>query len=207
MRAMWRTAKLPTSTIPAGKPYQGYTRADRSGLVPALDRSSQDSERLRSHRLAHLVSVVAYANGPMPEIIYFNGRRVAMGEDLEPIVLFDQAKPGDKVLVAVKLLHTVDQKHFAGAESAHRIHSVAPQSVELLAGNSVRRGADALARRGRAIRRSSSWKPPALLWISNALHQRRSAAFDASLEKAQALLNCSSRGCKDLRSPHRQFAH
>ncbi len=57
----------------------------------------------------------AYANGPMPQIIYFNGRRVAMGEDLEPIVLFDQAKPGDKILVAVKMLHTVDQKSFAGA--------------------------------------------------------------------------------------------
>ena len=58
----------------------------------------------------------AYANGPMPEIIYFNGRRVAMGDDLEPIILFDKAKPGDKVLVAVKLLHTVDKKTFAGTE-------------------------------------------------------------------------------------------
>jgi alpha-mannosidase len=58
----------------------------------------------------------AYANGPMPEIIYFNGRRVALGDDLEPIVLFDKAKPGDKVLVAVKLLHTVDNKTFAGTE-------------------------------------------------------------------------------------------
>jgi alpha-mannosidase len=57
----------------------------------------------------------AYANGPMPEILYFNGRRVAMGDDLEPIVLFDQAKPGDKVTVAVKLLHTVDTKNFQGA--------------------------------------------------------------------------------------------
>ena len=56
----------------------------------------------------------ADANGPMPEIIYFNGRRVALGDDLEPIVLFDPAKPGDKVLVAVKLLHTVDEKTFAG---------------------------------------------------------------------------------------------
>src|ERR1019366_7030109 len=36
------------------------------------------------------------ANGPMPEILYFNGRRVAMGDDLEPIVLFDAAKPGEK---------------------------------------------------------------------------------------------------------------
>ena len=57
----------------------------------------------------------AEANGPMPEILYFNGRRVAMGDDLEPIVLFDQAKPGDKVTVAVKLLHTVDTKNFRGA--------------------------------------------------------------------------------------------
>jgi alpha-mannosidase len=57
----------------------------------------------------------AEANGPMPEILYFNGRRVAMGDDLEPVVLFDTAKPGDKVTVAVKLLHTVDDKKFRGA--------------------------------------------------------------------------------------------
>jgi alpha-mannosidase len=57
----------------------------------------------------------AEANGPMPEILYFNGRRVAMGDDLEPVVLFDDAKPGDKVTVAVKLLHTVDKKSFRGA--------------------------------------------------------------------------------------------
>jgi alpha-mannosidase len=57
----------------------------------------------------------ADANGPMPEILYFNGRRVALGDDLEPVVLFDNAKPGDKVTVAVKLLHTVDKKTFRGA--------------------------------------------------------------------------------------------
>ena len=57
----------------------------------------------------------ADANGPMPEIIYFNGRRVALGDDLEPIVLFQSAKPGDKVDIAVKLLHTVDVKTFRGA--------------------------------------------------------------------------------------------
>ncbi|WP_446743738.1 glycoside hydrolase family 38 N-terminal domain-containing protein [Silvibacterium acidisoli] len=55
-------------------------------------------------------------NGPMPMIIYFNGRRVALGEDLEPIVLFDSAKPGDKVLVAVKLLPTVSEKTFRGTQ-------------------------------------------------------------------------------------------
>jgi alpha-mannosidase len=58
----------------------------------------------------------ASANGPMPQIIYFNGRRVALGDDLEPIVLFDNAKPGDKILVAVKLLHTVDKKTYTDAE-------------------------------------------------------------------------------------------
>ena len=51
----------------------------------------------------------------MPEILYFNGRRVAMGDDLEPVPLFESAKPGDKVTVAVKLLHTVDMKTFRGA--------------------------------------------------------------------------------------------
>ena len=56
----------------------------------------------------------ADANGPMPEIIYINGRRVALGDDLEPIVLFEPATPGEKVLVAVKLLHTVDDKTFKG---------------------------------------------------------------------------------------------
>ena len=52
----------------------------------------------------------------MPQIIYFNGRRVALGDDLEPIVLFDHAKPGEKILIAVKLLPTVATKTFSGAE-------------------------------------------------------------------------------------------
>ena len=58
----------------------------------------------------------AYANGPMPQILYFNGRRVALGDDLEQVQLFSNAKPGDKVLVAVKLLPTVDDKNFDHVE-------------------------------------------------------------------------------------------
>lgn len=57
----------------------------------------------------------AWVNGPLPQIIYFNGRRVAMGDDLEPIVLFDRARPGDRILIAVKLMATVDRKHFNGS--------------------------------------------------------------------------------------------
>src|SRR5271156_5059275 len=56
------------------------------------------------------------ANGPVTQIIYFNGRRVAMGTDLEPIALFADARPGDKVLVAVKLLHSEDRKGFRGSD-------------------------------------------------------------------------------------------
>jgi len=44
------------------------------------------------------------------QIIYFNGRRVAMGESLEPMVLFDHAKPGDKILIAIKVLDTVPNR-------------------------------------------------------------------------------------------------
>jgi alpha-mannosidase len=74
----------------------------------------------------------ADANGPMPEIIYFNGRRVALGDDLEEIALFQNVKPGDKVLVAVKLLPTVDDKRFRGV--AMKINFAtsrpSPQDVE-----------------------------------------------------------------------------
>ncbi len=67
----------------------------------------------------------------MPQIIYFNGRRVALGDDLEPIVLFDQAKPGDKILIAVKLLPTVAVKTFGGAEMKIDFASTRPDPEDL----------------------------------------------------------------------------
>jgi alpha-mannosidase len=57
----------------------------------------------------------ASADDDVPEIIYFNGRRVALGADLEPIVLTESAKPGDRILVAVKLLATAGPKTVRGA--------------------------------------------------------------------------------------------
>jgi alpha-mannosidase len=73
----------------------------------------------------------ASANGPMPEILYFNGRRVALGEDLEPVVMLDKAKPGDTVVVAVKLLHTVDTKTLRGATLRIDIPDNRPNPVDL----------------------------------------------------------------------------
>ena len=127
------------------------------------------------------------ANGPATQIIYFNGRRVAMGDDLEPIILFDPAKPGDKVLVAVKILQTVDQKHFTGADLRIDFSSARPSpsrlfqemgSVSILAPYA---GADSqkllaeLAKSADAI-------------DLDALARSDQAGFDASLTKARALL-------------------
>ena len=51
----------------------------------------------------------------VPEIIYLDGRRVALGSDLEPIVLTESARPGEKFVVAVKLLATANPKRFQQA--------------------------------------------------------------------------------------------
>jgi len=99
-------------------------QAVKAGAIAPQDavwfrRSIEVPQTLHGYDLTNArvwFQLTATANGPMPEIVYFNGRRVALGDDLEPIILFDKAKPGDKVLVAVKLLHTVDMKRFRGAE-------------------------------------------------------------------------------------------
>jgi alpha-mannosidase len=129
----------------------------------------------------------ADANGPMPQIIYFNGRRVAMGDDLEPIVLFDQASPGDRALVAVKLLHTVDRKYFAGAHARIEFAPSRPNpddlrqeilSVAALLPTLGANAAEVLAR----LDASAS------LIDLKALHAADQKAFDDSLNKAQASL-------------------
>lgn len=51
-------------------------------------------------------------SGVLTEIVYFNGRRVAMGENLERLLLVDGARPPEKALVAVKLLATSGDKRF-----------------------------------------------------------------------------------------------
>ncbi len=129
----------------------------------------------------------AYVNGPLPQIIYFNGRRVAMGEDLEPIVLFDEAKPGDKILVAVKMLRTVDQKHFAGAILKIDFTSARPDPSDL-----------AQELESVAVLTRAQWaSTPALKQQFDtavadvdlgALKGADQSAFDASLWKAQGAL-------------------
>jgi alpha-mannosidase len=129
----------------------------------------------------------ADANGPMPEIIYFNGRRVAMGDDLEPIVLFDRASPGDRALVAVKLLHTVDRKNFAAAHVRVEFTPTRPNPDDLRQEMlSVAELLPTLGANSEKVR--AQLESSAQLIDLNALHQADQQAFDASLKKSQAAL-------------------
>jgi alpha-mannosidase len=130
---------------------------------------------------------VAYANGPMPEIIYFNGRRVAMGEDLEPIVLLDSVKPGEKVLIAVKLLHTVDKKRFQQADVRVEFPTARPSPLDLY--DEIQSAWDlsaSLGSRTEAVREGVKRAAGAVDLA--ALAAGNQTAFDASLTKAHAIL-------------------
>jgi len=129
----------------------------------------------------------ADANGPMPEIIYLNGRRVAMGDDLEPIVLFDRAKSGDTVLVAVKLLPTVDRKVFQGTEQKIEFSESRPNPddlrIEFLA------SATLLPSLSRNVSADTALLEKAISTVDlKALDAADQPAFDASLRRAQELL-------------------
>ena len=129
----------------------------------------------------------AGANGPIPQIIYFNGRRVAMGEDLEPIVLFDGARPGDKVVIAVKLLHTVDVKHFSTAVAKIDFVASRPNPADLV--DEVKSAAVLLPSIESDPAASEKQLNSAVAQIDlAALDKADQQAFDHSLRKAQAQL-------------------
>jgi alpha-mannosidase len=65
------------------------------------------------------------------EIVYLDGRRVALGESLEKIELFDNAKPGDRMLIAVKLLATAGGKQFQGASETINFAANRPDPQDL----------------------------------------------------------------------------
>jgi alpha-mannosidase len=125
------------------------------------------------------------ANGPVTEIVYFNGRRVAMGDDLEPIVLFGQVHPGEKVLVAVKLLRSVDQKHFNGVRLRIDFPDARPDPGKLL---DVMGAVSILAATPQNQQVRADLEATAQAVDYGALDRGDQAAFDASLTRAEALL-------------------
>ncbi len=135
----------------------------------------------------------ADANGPMPEIIYFNGRRVALGDDLEPIVLFAPALPGQKILVAVKLLHTMDIKRFRGVKLRVEPNPDDPLSSARPNPQDIRIQCITAANLLPALPHSEKDRLPvveeAVAAIdTDALKTSNQNAFDASLRKAQKIL-------------------
>ena len=210
--ATQRTIEQLTSLnqLPAGD-WKFHAGDVAHGEAPELDDSSWQTVSAKSHAPMEAVwyrrwievpktlngydltgariwfQFAAYANGPMPEIIYFNGRRVALGDDLEPIVLFDHAQPGERVLVAVKLLHTVDQKTFSRADARIEFSPARPNPddllQEILSANAL---APSLGTTSAAVRQGIDASAAAV--DLNALAQAQQQAFDASLVRAQAEL-------------------
>ena len=126
------------------------------------------------------------ANGPVTEIVYFNGRRIAMGDDLEPIVLFEQAHPGEKILVAVKLLRSVDQKHFRGVQLRIEFPASRPEPAKLFQEMGV---VSILAAESEAPQKLQDELAKSADAVDvKALAKSDQAAFDASILKAQAIL-------------------
>ncbi|HEY4010520.1 MAG TPA: glycoside hydrolase family 38 C-terminal domain-containing protein [Acidobacteriaceae bacterium] len=130
---------------------------------------------------------VAWANGPMPEIIYFDGRRVALGEDLEQIPLFDHAKPGQSILVAVKLMPTVDDKHFQGAQMSISFSANRPNPLDLA--TEIVSAANLLPVLSPNASADTATLNKAIGQVNlHALTAAQQAQFDASLHAAQSTL-------------------
>ncbi len=130
----------------------------------------------------------ARANGPMPQIIYFDGRRVAMGDDLEPIVLTESARPHQRVLVAVKLLATVDQKSFQGATLKIDFPAGRPNPGDLLAEFLTARQLLPELSTNEAVDVATLDRAIQSVDLAS-LNKRDQDGFDASLKRAQATLD------------------
>ena len=121
------------------------------------------------------------------EIIYFNGRRVALGEALEPIVLFDHAKPGDTVVVAVKVLHAVSAGDFKRAILRIEYPSLHPSPTD------IREELQAAVVLVPSLAPGDQGRMDALADVAStidfaALAAHDQARFDASLKATQAKL-------------------
>jgi len=101
---------LDDSSWPAGKP-----GADSSGQPVWFRQRITIPKMFHGYDLTGtkiLFQFVGRATGgSSTETVFFDGRRVANGEDLEPAALFDHAVPGESVLVAVKLVATAGTRY------------------------------------------------------------------------------------------------
>jgi alpha-mannosidase len=131
----------------------------------------------------------AGANGPIPMILYFDGHRVALGDDLER--QFVNTPPGQKVLIAVKLLATRDVKHVRSASLDIVFPSNRPNPEdlrdELISGQKLlpflNQSQSTIASEEQTLEKSATTVD------LHALDSGDQAAFDRSLQQAQQTLD------------------
>jgi len=131
------------------------------------------------------------ANGPVPTILYYNGSRIALGDDLEKQLLFNEAKPGEKVLIAVKLLQTQDDKDIHAADlnvvfSGNRPNPANLRDELISAAHllpAITADAATLTSQEKTLDGAATSVDLA------ALDKGDQSAFDASLQKAQSALD------------------
>lgn len=115
----WPTASMPLDTE------EGTVWFRRWFTAPA----DLNGYSLRGVRIGFQFG--AFAHGGIQQIVYFNGRRVALGESLEPITLLDSPKPDERILIAVKLLHSAGSKHVTHASLPITFAAARPNPVML----------------------------------------------------------------------------
>ncbi|MEO6966254.1 MAG: glycoside hydrolase family 38 C-terminal domain-containing protein, partial [Acidobacteriaceae bacterium] len=123
-------------------------------------------------------------------IVYFNGSRVALGEGLEKQLLFSNAKPGDKILVAVKMLATPEPKKVYGFPLTVTFAGNRPNPEdlrdELLSASyllpTITSEANTLASQEKTLDTAATSVD------LSALDKGDQAAFDASMKQAQSTL-------------------
>ena len=135
------------------------------------------------------------STGPGPEyayqILYIDGVRVAEGQHVERRVLFAHARPGEKVLIAVKLLATQHEKSIEAAELTLDAIDGRPNLDDLL--KEIQSAAQILpaitiSHEALAAQEQTLESAAAQIDLS-ALDKGDQPAFDASLRKAQAALD------------------
>lgn len=128
--------------------------------------------------------------GYLYETIYFNGNRIVEGTHLGKQLLLASAKPGDKVLIAVKMPPTPETKHFERASIQIGFLSSRPDPEVL--GTELAAAAEllpAITHDTTALASQEEILDSAARAVNiSALDKNDQQAFDASLKKAQAAL-------------------
>ncbi|MDR3752596.1 MAG: glycoside hydrolase family 38 C-terminal domain-containing protein [Terracidiphilus sp.] len=130
--------------------------------------------------------VAVGAGGPAPLILYMDGRQVALGTDLAPIVLWEKAKPGDHTLIAVKALATDVTKVFRAVSVTVTTDPARPSPGDL--STEIRADSWLLPAIPGGGAQASVLEEAVNAVDLQALDQGNAVAFDDSLRKAQAVL-------------------